>query len=64
MIYEFYVYVHNALNLHFWDVPAIITGILVIAVWAVHRHNQKKREEEFNEMMDEKIQTIKESVKN
>lgn len=59
MLYQFYEYVHNALNLHFWDIPALVTAILAIAVWAMHRHNQKKRQKEFDEMMDEKIQTIK-----
>lgn len=57
-MYQFYVYVHDVLNIHVWDIPALITAVLVITVWAVHRHNQKKREEEFNEMMEEKVQMI------
>lgn len=63
MIYDFYVYVHDVLNVHFWDVLTIIAAVLVIAVWAGHRHNQKKREKEFNEDMDQRIQAMEENDK-
>lgn len=59
MLYDLYMYVHSALNLHFWDVFTIVAAIAVIAVWAVHIHNQKKRSKEFDQEMEQEIEELK-----
>lgn len=62
MLYNLYQFVHNSLGLHFWDIPALLVGVIMIVVFAVHRHNQKKREKDFEDELEEKIKTIQEGA--
>lgn len=38
-----------------WDVLALIILIIMIAIFIAHRHNQKKREDEFEKQLAEKL---------
>ena len=49
MLYNFSYFVHNSLGLHFWDLPALLVGVIMIVMLIVHTHNQKKREKDFDE---------------
>lgn len=53
-----YNFIHQTLGLCFWDLPALLLGVLMIVMFAVHRHNQKKREKDFEEELEEKIKEI------
>lgn len=62
MLYNLYQFIHNSLGLCFWDIPALLVGIMMIVVFAVHRHNQKKREKDFEEELEEKIKVLTEET--
>jgi len=55
MLYDFWVFSHN-IGLHFYALPtlalAIVTGVMAL----VHRRNQKKRDEDFEEQLKEKLE--------
>ena len=53
MLYNLYMFDHNVLHMCFWTLPAILIGIAMIAIVLVHNHKQKKREEAFEEQMEE-----------
>ena len=50
-----YMFSHSVLGLCAWDLPALIVLIVMIVVFAVHRHKQKKRETEFEEQLADKL---------
>lgn len=58
MLYNFYYFVHNSLGLHFWDLPALLVGVIIIVMVIVHTHNQKKREKDFDEERQEKQEAM------
>lgn len=58
MLYNLYETIHDSLGLCFWDLPAVLVGIIMIVVFAVHKHNQKKRQDEFEKDLEEKIKAI------
>ena len=58
MLYNFYYFVHNSLGLHFWDLPALLVGVIIIVMVIVHTHNQKKREKDFDEESQEKLEAM------
>ena len=58
MLYNFYYFVHNSLGLHFWDLPALLVGVIIIVRVVVHTHNQKKREKDFDEERQEKLEAM------
>ncbi|MGC4020355.1 MAG: hypothetical protein QM793_14775 [Muricomes sp.] len=62
MLYNLYQFVHNSLGLCFWDIPALLVGVIMIVVYAVHRNNQKKREKNFEDELEEKKKAIKEGM--
>ena len=62
MLYNFSYFVHNSLGLHFWDLPALLVGVIMIVMLIVHTHNQKKREKDFEEELDQKIQDLREEL--
>lgn len=53
MLYNLYMFDHNVLHMCFWTLPAILIGIAMIVIVLVHNHKQKKREEDFEEQMEE-----------
>ena len=53
-----YNFTHSSLGMHFWDLPALIAGVIILVELIVHSRNQKKREEEFDEERTEKLETM------
>ena len=41
---------------------ALLVGIIMIVVFAVHKHNQKKRQNNFEDELEEKMKAIKEGT--
>ncbi len=53
MFTDLYFFDHNILHICFWTLPAIIVGLAMIVMTAVHNRNQKKREEEFEQELEQ-----------
>lgn len=51
-------FVHNSLGMHFWELPTLIAGVILLAEVIVHSLNQKKREEQFDEEWAEKLKAL------
>lgn len=64
MLYNFYQFTHNSLGLCFWDLPALAVAIIMIVVFAVHRHNQKKREKDFEDELKKKLEELQKNPEN
>ena len=58
---RYFEFVHN-LGIHSWDIPALIVAVILVVMILVHRHNQKKREKNFEEELDQKIQDLREEL--
>ena len=58
---RYFEFVHN-LGIHSWDIPALIVAVILVVMILVHRHNQKKREKDFEEEQDQKIQDLREEL--
>ena len=58
---RYFEFVHN-LGIHSWDIPALIVAVILVVMILVHRHNQKKREKDFEEELDQKIQYLREEL--
>lgn len=58
---RYFEFVHN-LGIHSWDIPALIVAVSLVVMILVHRHNQKKREKDFEEELDQKIQDLREEL--
>ncbi len=59
MLYNLYHYIHNNLGLHFWDVPAILVGVILIIMLIVHVFNQKRRDKKYEKAREEKLEEIR-----
>lgn len=49
MLIRIYDYAHDVLNIHFWDIPAVIVLVLIAVIAVLHTIRQKKREHDFEE---------------
>ena len=58
---RYFEFVHN-LGIHSWDIPALIVAVILVVMILVHRHNQKKREKDFEEELDQKILDLREEL--
>ena len=58
---RYFEFVHN-LGIHSWDIPALIVAVILVVMILVHRHNQKKREKDFEEELDQKIKDLREEL--
>ena len=58
---RYFEFVHN-LGIHSWDIPALIVAVILVVMILVHRHNQKKRDKDFEEELDQKIQDLREEL--
>lgn len=58
MWYNLYESVHNSLGMHFWEVPALIAGAVIVVELVVHSVKQKKREDRFNKEREEKLEEL------
>lgn len=50
-----YEFVHTKLGFCFWDIPALIVLIAIIAIFVVHVIRQKRRENEFEDELSDKM---------
>ena len=57
-----YNFTHNSLGMHFWELPALLRGFIVLVELGVHSYNQKKRTKKFEEDREEKLETIQQEV--
>lgn len=46
------------MGMHFWDLPAIIAGVVLIIMLVVHNLNQKKRENRYDKKRSEKLEAM------
>lgn len=46
---------HSVLGFCAWDLPALIVLVAMMIVFITHRHNQKKREKDFEEQLADKL---------
>ena len=58
MLYDLYVFDHNVLHICFWTLPLIILGVFMVIMAIVHKRNHNKREKEFNEQLEEKMNAL------
>lgn len=55
---DLYNFTHNSLGMHFWELPALIVGAVVLVELIVHSYRQKKREEESDEERTERLESM------
>lgn len=48
-----YIFEHSALGFCWWDIPALIILIVVIAVFVWKRHDMKKQEKDLEDQISE-----------
>lgn len=53
-----YRFAHDSLGMHFWELPALIAGVVTVVELIVHTRKQKKREEKFEEEREEKREAL------
>lgn len=62
MLYNLFNFIHETLNLHFWDLPTLLIGVIMIIMLIVHTHNQRKREKKFEEARKEKLEELQKEL--
>lgn len=55
---SYYEFVHS-LGLHSWDIPALVVVLIMVIVGLVHTRNHKKRDKDFEEELEKKLDEIK-----
>ena len=53
-----YGFTHNSLGMHFWELPALLAGGIILVELIVHSYKQKKREKQFDENRMERLKTM------
>lgn len=53
-----YNFTHNSLGMHFWELPALIAGVVTLVELIVHSRKQKKREDQFDEERAERLEAM------
>lgn len=62
MLYNLFNFIHETLHLHFWDLPTLLIGVIMIIMLIVHTHNQRKREKKFEEARNEKLEELQKEL--
>lgn len=57
-----YTWVHEVLGMCFYTLPFFGVCLAMIIVGFVHWHKQKKRDDEFEDMMEDKLKKIEEAT--
>lgn len=57
-----YGFKHNSLGMHFWELPALLAGVVTLVELVVHSHKQKKREKQFDEDREERLKNIQQEA--
>lgn len=55
MLYNFWIFSHN-IGLHFYALPTLVLAIATCVIALVHNRNQKKRDDEFEDQLKEKLE--------
>lgn len=55
-MYEFWTFSHDVLGMHFYAIPTMVVALAGAITALVHHHNQKKRDEDFEKELAEKLQ--------
>lgn len=58
---QFYEFAHN-LGVHVWEIPSLVVILVMVIMGIVHWRNQKKRDSDFEDELNEKIQEIREAL--
>ena len=58
---QLYEFAHN-LGVHVWEIPSLVVILVMAIMGIVHWRNQKKRDSDFQDELDEKIQEIREAL--
>ena len=58
---QFYEFAHN-LGVHVWVIPSLVVMPVMGIMGIVHWRNQKKRDSDFEDELNEKIQEIREAL--
>lgn len=61
MLENFYGFSHNV-GLHVYTIPTLVVALVLVVMVLVHNHNQKKRQKDFEEEMEKKFPSYKDSV--
>lgn len=56
MWYNLFETLHQKMGMHFWDLPALIAGVVLIIMLVVHNLNQKKREDRYDRKRSDKLE--------
>ncbi len=59
---DLYRFTHDSLGMHFWELPALIMGVVTLVELIVHSRKQKKREEKFEEEREEKLEMLRQTA--
>ncbi len=52
----------HGLGMHFWEIPALITGAVVLVELIVHSHNQKKRDDRSDKERTERLEAMQKNA--
>ena len=52
----------HGLGMHFWEIPALIAGAVVLVELIVHSHNQKKRDDRSDKERTERLETMQKNA--
>ncbi len=55
MLYDFWVFSHN-IGLHFYALPTLALALTTGVIALVHHRNQKKRDDDFEDRLKEKLE--------
>ena len=55
---DLYRFTHDSLGMHFWELPALIAGVVTLVELIVHSRKQKKREDQFDEERTERLEAM------
>lgn len=53
-----YHFAHDTLSMHFWDLPMLLAGAVILAEFLVHGRNEKKREEKLDAERTKRLETM------
>lgn len=52
----------HSLGMHFWEIPALIAGVVILVELIVHSRNQKKREDRYDEERTERLEAMQKNA--
>lgn len=58
---RFYEFAHS-IGIHVWEIPALAVAVLMIVVGLVHWRNQRNREKDFEEELEERGRELREET--